>query len=447
MRYPENGWYEENDYIAFASASFRKKKHKKPSAGFRDCSPVPFSKFYDTILHIIMSKINDAAHLRPGGCSPPMYLPPRHQIIQFHCRKKTGPGFNGPFRFTKCWNWNVEKLANFSGKWNLKQTNLGKLVNKFCQKHLGSNEDRMPKRIGYDRKSLLTQLESRITFHLKKVYTEYSFPCNTWLKSTNTIYFQFEQVKPVVFEDEDLRTNIATNQSWSSIHVHPQGENSWGDIELSWYLGELVGGWATHLKNQKVTLGALGFCMCCLFACFSTLFVFIAKINPVRRILGKSIQDCFFVFLGLFGFSRGFCCPKPKCPKTRGKQKKQKKQSCENNLGQVHSGLFFLFVWFIWFFSRFLLSQAQLSKNSRKNKKNKKNPVRRILGKSIQDCFFCVFGLFGFSRGFCCPKPNCPKIGGNRIIYVNMYIYIRFSLQNRLSNYLFKKEVGSRKKN
>ena len=24
-------------------------------------SPVPFSKFYDTILHIIMSKINDAA--------------------------------------------------------------------------------------------------------------------------------------------------------------------------------------------------------------------------------------------------------------------------------------------------------------------------------------------------------------------------------------------------
>lgn len=217
-------------------------------------------------------------NLRPGGCSPPMYLPPHHQIIQFHCRKKTGPGFNGPFRFTKCWNWNVEKLANFSGKWSLKQTNLGKLVNKFCQKHLGSNEDRMPKRIGYDRKSLLTQLESRITFHLKKVYTEYSFPCNTWLKSTNTIYFQFEQVKPVVFEDEDLRTNIATNQSWSSIHVHPQGENSWGDIELSWYLGELVGGWATHLKNQKVTLGALGFCMCCFFACFSTILFFIAKI-------------------------------------------------------------------------------------------------------------------------------------------------------------------------
>ena len=52
------------NYIAFASASFRQKKDKKPSAGFRDCSPVPFSKFYDTILHIIMSKINDAAHLK-----------------------------------------------------------------------------------------------------------------------------------------------------------------------------------------------------------------------------------------------------------------------------------------------------------------------------------------------------------------------------------------------
>ena len=36
---------------------------------------------------------------------------------------------------------------------------------------------------------------------------------------------------------------------------------------------------------------------------------------------------------GLFGFSRGFCCPKPNCPKTRGKPKKTKNQSCEKNLG------------------------------------------------------------------------------------------------------------------
>ena len=33
MRYPENGWYEENDYIAFASASFRKKKAQKAFRG------------------------------------------------------------------------------------------------------------------------------------------------------------------------------------------------------------------------------------------------------------------------------------------------------------------------------------------------------------------------------------------------------------------------------
>ena len=65
MRYPENGWWE-NDYLASASASFRKKKRcKTPSAGFRNCRPVPFSKFHDTILHIIMSKINDAAQLTP----------------------------------------------------------------------------------------------------------------------------------------------------------------------------------------------------------------------------------------------------------------------------------------------------------------------------------------------------------------------------------------------
>ena len=58
MRYPENGWYEENDYIAIASASFRKKKHKKPSAGFRDCSPVPFSKvlWHNPAYHYVENK-------------------------------------------------------------------------------------------------------------------------------------------------------------------------------------------------------------------------------------------------------------------------------------------------------------------------------------------------------------------------------------------------------
>ena len=55
------------------------KKHKKHSAGFHDCSPVPISKFYDTILHIIMSKINDAAQVQLiaavgwfGSMEPPL---------------------------------------------------------------------------------------------------------------------------------------------------------------------------------------------------------------------------------------------------------------------------------------------------------------------------------------------------------------------------------------
>ena len=85
------------------------------------------------------------------------------------------------------------------------------------------------------------------------------------------------------------------------------------------------------------------------------------KANPVRRILGKSIQDCFCLFF--FGFSRVFCCPKPKFPKTRGKPKKQKKT---NPLGE----------------------ESWVS------------PFRIV--------FFC------FSRGFCCPKPNCPKTRGKQ---------------------------------
>ena len=125
----------------------------------------------------------------------------------------------------------------------------------------------------------------------------------------------------------------------------------------------------------------------------------------MRRILGKSIQDCVLIVLYCF---RVFCCPKPNCPKTRGKPRK-KNNPVIRILGKSIQDCCFWFFWFICFFSRFLLSQAQLSKNSRKTKKNKKKkPVRRILGKSIQDCYF----LFGFSRGFCCPKPNCPKTRG-----------------------------------
>ena len=43
-----------------------------------------------------------------------------------------------------------------------------------------------------------------------------------------------------------------------------------------WQLLELQYSLAKY--NQKGTLGALGFCMCCFFACFSTILFFIAKI-------------------------------------------------------------------------------------------------------------------------------------------------------------------------
>ena len=97
-------------------------------------------------------------------------------------------------------------------------------------------------------------------------------------------------------------------------------------------------------------------------------------------------------------FGQVFCCPTPNCPKTGKTQKKIKKKNnpVRRILGKSIQDWFF---WFIWFFSRFLLSQAQLSKNSRKtHKKNKKNnPVRRNLGKSIQDCFFVVRRILGKS--------------------------------------------------
>ena len=95
-----------------------------------------------------------------------------------------------------------------------------------------------------------------------------------------------------------------------------------------------------YLSLQKQTLGALGFCTFYFFTSFSTMFFSLLKfldlyqnrkINPLRRILGKSIQDCFCVFfLFLFGF---FVVPSPTVQKLEENKKKQKKQSCEKNLG------------------------------------------------------------------------------------------------------------------
>ena len=179
--------------------------------------------------------------------------------------------------------------------------------------------------------------------------------------------------------------------------------------------------WTPPKKKQKATLGALGFCTFYFFTCFSTLFFSLLKfldlyqnrkINPVRRILGKSIQDCFCVQY-FFVFVQVFCCPKPNCPKSRGKPKKNKKNNpVRRILGKSIQDWFF---WFIWFFSRFLLSQTQLSKNSRKTKKNKKNnPVRRILGKSIQDWFFLGGVYLVFLEVFAVPSPTVQKLEENQ---------------------------------
>ena len=58
------------------------------------------------------------------------------------------------------------------------------------------------------------------------------------------------------------------------------------------------------------------------------------KNNPVRRILGKSIQDCFFLFFLVYlVFLEVFAVPSPTVQKLEENQKKQKNQSCEKNLG------------------------------------------------------------------------------------------------------------------
>ena len=182
---------------------------------------------------------------------------------------------------------------------------------------------------------------------------------------------------------------------------------------------------------QKGTLGALGFCI-----------------------------FCFFMFFPLF-----FISTFPHVQKVKENQKEIKKTILWEESGVSLFQIVFFFFVFLVFLEVFWCPKPQPSKNSRKTKKNKKNkknnPVRRILGKSIQDCFFCFFlvylfflevfavpsptvqkleenqkktkkpilweeswvspfrivffvffGLFGFSRGFCCPKPNCPKTRG-----------------------------------
>ena len=69
-------------------------------------------------------------------------------------------------------------------------------------------------------------------------------------------------------------------------------------------------------------------------------------------------------------------------------------------------------VLFFPFFSILSFPNAQkLRENQKKNEKKKNNPVRRILGKSMQNCF-C---FFGFSRGFfTLPSPIVQKLEENQ---------------------------------
>ena len=137
------------------------------------------------------------------------------------------------------------------------------------------------------------------------------------------------------------------------------------------------------------------------------------KNNPVRRILGKSIQDCFFWFFWFIWFFSRFLLSQAQLSKNsrKTKTKNQKKNNpVRRILGKSIQDWFF---WFIWFFSRFLLSQAQLSKNSRKTKKKqKKQSCEKNLGQVHSGLFLCIFlFLFGF---FVVPSPTVQKLEENK---------------------------------
>ena len=133
---------------------------------------------------------------------------------------------------------------------------------------------------------------------------------------------------------------IQTHLSWTSKQT--TRIEAWKHVQPNELMGIFL-----RLVEQKGTLGALGFCIFCFFHVFS-LFSFPPfhmskksmktkkkqKNNPVRRIWSKSIPDCFFLFFGFHGFSRGFLVSQaPTVQKLEENQKSQKNQSCEKNLG------------------------------------------------------------------------------------------------------------------
>ena len=109
MRYPENGWYEENDYIAFASASFRKKKTQK---AFRGLPRLQSGTIFQVLWH------NPAYHYveNKWRCSftRPKFL--WYRISVYPSRHQGYPGFSVvSVRVSRTHGSNLANLAPASG--------------------------------------------------------------------------------------------------------------------------------------------------------------------------------------------------------------------------------------------------------------------------------------------------------------------------------------------
>ena len=73
---------------------------------------------------------------------------------------------------------------------------------------------------------------------------------------------------------------------------------------------------------------------------------------------------------------------------------------------------FFVYLVFLEVFAVPSPTVQKLEENQKKQKKN--NPVRRILGKSIQDCFFVFFVYLVFLEVFAAPSPTIQKLEENQ---------------------------------
>ena len=119
------------------------------------------------------------------------------------------------------------------------------------------------------------------------------------------------------------------------------------------------------------------------------------------------------VFLVYLVFLEVFAVPSPTVQKLEENQKNQKNNPVRRILGKSIQDCFF---WSIWFFSRFLLSQAQLSKNSRKTKKKAKKNKPILWEESWVSPF-----RIGFFRFFWFPKTRGkPKITKNQSCEKNL---------------------------